>query len=118
MKEILKKAILPGCLLIAGLAAGRWTAPDNSKDMEKKFEAERKVFFDRIGQKEAEIQAIDKAAEARTARWEKDSIQLSDALQVQKRATRALRKENEKINYNTADNPAMDSIDLILFGSR
>lgn len=112
------KRFWPVILCVLLFFAGRWTKDDSGKELKAKFEAERGSSRNVISDLMNRQALKDKASEARTARWEKDSLQLFDALQAQKRLTIWLKKENEKINYKNYSNPDMDSVDLILFGTR
>ena len=97
--------------------AGRLTAPDNSKALEAKYEAERKQDRKAI----SDLMAKDalKSAEFDRVRDQlrKDSLNFSVQLQANKRAYSALKKRYNEINLNRADSHLLDSIIMKLYGN-
>jgi gas vesicle protein len=104
------KKLLPYLLIIAAFFAGLFSAPDRSKELEKKFEQEREVILEAIGQKDRQI--IEMAAESREIRERmvQDSLRFAGALEANKRAYTALKKRYNEINLNRADAAQLDSI--------
>lgn len=117
MKD-LKQYIPHLIILIAVFLAGRLTSSDNSaeKAMKAEFERKEKAYQQAITQISARMEARAARYKAREKKWYSDSTDLINVVQAKERANKILINENKNLNYSGYDNPAMDSIDAILFG--
>lgn len=107
---------LPVVILIAvALFVGRWTAPDHSKELEKKFEAERKVYQDRISDLKVALINKDKAGQAIREKMYSDSVKTVSALRANKEAYNRLKNKYNEINLSRANSHDLDSIISVLF---
>lgn len=108
MKYILK--YLPYLLIIAAFISGRFSAPDNSKEIVKKYEDERDVIFKAIQSKDVVIIGLKAQGDKVDKERKRDSLNFSVQLQANKRAYLSLKKKYNEINLNRASVHELDSI--------
>lgn len=101
---------IPYLLIVVAVFVGRWTAPDKTTELEKKFALERKYHEHVIDSLEGGLVDKDKAiATIRDQRY-KDSLKTSVELRARDRAILKQQKENEKINLSRASATKLDSL--------
>jgi hypothetical protein len=108
MKHLTK--YLPYIFACSLFFVGRFSAPDKSKELERKYELERKTLRDQIKDLEVAMVDKDKAGEAIREKMYSDSLKTASVLKSNNEAYLVLLKKYEKINYSRASTSELDSL--------
>lgn len=114
----MKKYIPYILLAIIIFLAGRWTKEDNSKELEARYKAERKLILDVLGKKQIEVANLDLKAQKVEKRRVRDSLYFAGKLEANQRAYLALKKKYNEINLSRADAHVLDSLVSGLYPDR
>jgi hypothetical protein len=112
MKLILK--YWPALLILLAFIAGRFTANDNSDELQENWKQERKLLMEGIIKKQAEVTSLRADSLAIRKEMTLDSLRFSRALEVNQRAYTALKRKYNEINLNRASVHDLDSIVSVL----
>ena len=109
------KQYFPILLILLAFFSGRWTKDDNSKELEEKYEQERKVDRDSI--RELQRRAALKVVEFDhfKKQMKSDSAFYAGKLEANQRAYNSLKRKYNEINLNRATSAQLDSIVSVLF---
>lgn len=113
MKPLLK--YWPVLLILLAFLSGRFTASDNTEELEHNWKQERKLLMEGIVKKQAEVTSLRADSLAIRKEMTSDSLRFSRALEVNQRAYTALKRKYNEINLNRADAHTLDSVILSLF---
>jgi hypothetical protein len=106
------KYYIPLALLAIGIIIGFYLGGNKEAEQQliKKLEAERKVFFEAISQKDAQI--VEMAEQSREIRdqMERDSAKFAHTLNLNEQAYLSLKKKYYEINLRRANSFTLDSI--------
>ena len=108
------KPYLPYLLAVGLFFAGRFTSPDNSKELTRKYELERKTLQLLIEQKEAKISDLSGAGLTIHKKMQEDSLKYSVSIKANNAAYLSLKKKYESINYSRASASELDSVRAVL----
>jgi FtsZ-interacting cell division protein ZipA len=111
------KAFLPYILAVALFFAGRWSSPDDTKELEEKFEQERRGFRNQITNLNLSLIDKDKGLKEIREKRHQDRVRDSIELRAKDRVILKQQKENEKINLSRATSEQLDSIRAIILRS-
>lgn len=113
------KKFIPYILLaLIIFLAGRWTKEDNSKELEAKYKAERKLILDVLGKKQIEVARLQADSEAIRKEMVQDSLRFAGALERNQTAYNRLKKKYNEINLHRADAQSLDSLVSRLYPAR
>jgi hypothetical protein len=93
---------------------GRWTAPDGSKEIQKKYELERKYHINEITKLNAALEDRDKIGQQIIKRMYDDSVKAANELRSKDRVILKQKRENEKINLSRSSVAELDSIRAVI----
>ena len=106
----IKQYILPLIILAAIFLAGRFTASDNSDELQENWKQERKLLMEGIIKKQTDLTRLQADSIAVRKQMTLDSLRFSRALEVNQRAYTALKRKYNEINLNRASVHELDSL--------
>jgi hypothetical protein len=115
MKKL--KTFLPYILAGGLFFAGRWTGPDNSKELTRKYELERKYHLNEISKLNAALVDRDSLGLRIMRKMHEDSLKTAIDLRANKEAYGRLKKKYNEINLNRASSAQLDSLVEVLFSN-